>query len=125
MNIIQKLEKKEFESLGKNYPEFASGDRVCVRTYVIDGTTKRIQSFEGVVIAKRRSGINGSFIVRRTSSGENMERTFQLCSPFIESIKVLRHSDVCKSKLYYLRQRSGKSARIPEKLGVKQAVKPR
>lgn len=125
MNTIQKLEEKEFASLGKNYPEFAAGDRICVRTYVVDGTTKRVQSFEGVVIAKRRSGMNGSFIVRRTSSGESMERTFQLCSPFIESIQVIRHSDVRKSKLYYLRQRSGKSARIPEKLGAKQTVKPR
>jgi large subunit ribosomal protein L19 len=123
-NIISTLEKEEFERLGKQYPDFAAGDRVRVNTHVIDGSTRRLQAFEGVVIAKKRSGLNGSFIVRRASSGENIERTFQLCSPLVESIEVLRHGDVRRSKLYYLRQRSGKSARIPEKLGAKRLVKP-
>lgn len=125
MNIINTLEQEEAARLNKTIPPFAAGDRVIVRSYVIDGSTRRIQAFEGVVIARRRQGINGSFIVRRTSSGENMERTFQLYSPLIESIKVVRHGDVRKSKLYYLRQRSGKSARILEKLGSKRETKPR
>lgn len=125
MNTIQQLEQEEFAKLGKNYPDFAAGDRICVRSYVVDGSTRRIQSFEGVVIAKKKSGINGSFTVRRTSSGESMERTFQLCSPFTESIEIIRHGDVRQSKIYYLRERSGKSARIREKLGTKQKVKPR
>ena len=125
MNIIQTLEKEEISRLNKNIPPFAAGDRVIVRSYVVDGSTRRVQAFEGMVIARSRRGINASFIVRRTSSGENMERTFQLYSPLIESIKVVRHGDVRRAKLYYLRQRSGKSARILEKLGVKREVKPR
>lgn len=125
MNIIQTLENEEVARLGKTPPPFAAGDRVIVRSYVVDGSTRRVQAFEGVVIARRRRGINASFIVRRTSSGENMERTFQLYSPLIESISVVRHGDVRRAKLYYLRQRSGKSARIREKLGAKREVKPR
>ena len=125
MNTIQRLEKEEFDRLGKSIPPFAAGDQVSVRSYVVDGNTRRVQAFNGVVIACRRRGINGSFIVRRTSSGESIERTFQLCSPLIESIKVLRHGDVRRSKLYYLRERSGKSARILEKLGSKRETKPR
>lgn len=125
MNTIQILEKEEYERLGKTIPPFAAGDKVAVKTYVVDGNNRRVQTFEGVVIARRRKGVNGSFIVRRTSSGESMERTFQLCSPLIESITVVRHGDVRRAKLYYLRQRSGKSARILEKLGVKREVKPR
>ena len=125
MNIIQTLEQEEVARSGKAPPPFAAGDRVIVRSYVVDGSTRRVQAFEGVVIARRRRGINASFIVRRTSSGENMERTFQLYSPLIESIQVVRHGDVRRAKLYYLRQRSGKSARIVEKLGAKREVKPR
>lgn len=125
MNTLAALEKEESERHGLNIAPFAPGDRVSVRSYVVDGTTRRIQAFEGVVIARRRKGVNGSFIVRRTSSGESMERTFQLCSPLIESVKVLRHGDVRRAKLYYLRERSGKSARIVEKLGAKREVKPR
>lgn len=126
MNIIKTLEKEEVKRLEKDIPPFAAGDRVVVRSHVIDGSTRRVQAFEGMVISRRRgSGINASFIVRRTSSGENMERTFQLHSPLIESISVVRHGDVRRAKLYYLRQRSGKSARIREKLGSKKEVKPR
>lgn len=125
MNIIQTLEQEEITRLGKTIPPFAAGDRVIVRSYVVDGSTRRVQAFEGMVIGRRRRGINASFIVRRTSSGENIERTYQLYSPLIESIKVVRNGDVRKAKLYYLRQRSGKSARIVEKLGVKKDVKPR
>ena len=125
MNIIETLEKEEVSRLGKDIPDFAAGDHVSVRTYVIEGSNRRRQSFDGVVIARRRRGINASFIVRRTSSGESMERTFQLYSPLIESIQVVRHGDVRRAKLYYLRARSGKSARIVEKLGVKKTIKPR
>lgn len=125
MNIIQTLEQEELARLDKTIPPFAAGDRVVVKTFVVDGSTRRVQAFEGMVIARRRRGINASFIVRRTSSGENMERTFPLYSPLIESIQVLRNGDVRRAKLYYLRDRSGKSARIREKLGVKKDVKPR
>ena len=125
MSIIETLEKEEVARLDKTIPPFSAGDRVIVKSYVIDGSTRRVQAFEGVVIARRRRGINASFIVRRTSSGENMERTFQLHSPLIESIKIIRHGDVRRAKLYYLRQRSGKSARILEKLGAKRESKPK
>jgi large subunit ribosomal protein L19 len=86
---------------------------------VVEGTRKRVQAYEGVVIAKRNRGLNSSFIVRKISSGEGVERTFQLYSPLIASIQVKRRGDVRRAKLYYLRQRSGKSARIKEKLAVK------
>lgn len=125
MNIIDELEREELARLAKTVPDFAAGDTVEVRTHVIDGAARRIQTFSGMVIARRGQGINESFIVRRISSGEAMERTFQTYSPLIESVEVVRHGDVRRSKLYYLRERSGKSARIPEKLGPKKAVKPR
>ena len=124
MNMIQTLEQEEVARLARDVPPFAAGDRVAVRTYVIDGSARRVQTFEGMVIARRRRGINASFTIRRTSSGESMERTFQLYSPLIESIRVIRHGDVRRAKLYYLRQRSGKSARIKEKLGDKKQTKP-
>lgn len=124
MNVIEKIESEEFARLDKKHPPFAAGDVVAVRTHVVDGGTKRLQTFSGMVVARRGRGINESFIVRRISSGEYMERTFQLCSPLIESIEVERHGDVRRAKLYYLRGRSGKSARIPEKLGAKRTTKP-
>ncbi|MDM5147186.1 50S ribosomal protein L19 [Candidatus Persebacteraceae bacterium Df01] len=124
-NIIEQLNQEELTRLNKTIPSFFSGDVVSVRTHVVDGSTRRIQAFEGMVIARRNRGINESFIVRRTSSGEAMERTFQTYSPLIESIQIVRHGDVRRSKLYYLRERSGKSARIREKLGAKKAQKPR
>ena len=116
MDIIQTLEKEEITRLGKTIPEFAPGDTVIVSVNVVEGTRKRLQAFEGVVIAKRNRSLNSSFIVRKVSSGEGVERTFQTYSPLIASIEVKRRGDVRRAKLYYLRQRSGKSARIKEKL---------
>ena len=116
MNLIQTLEKEEMARLGKVIPEFAPGDTVIVNVNVIEGERKRVQAFEGVVIAKRNRGLNSSFIVRKISSGEGVERTFQSHAPTIASIEVKRRGDVRRAKLYYLRDRSGKSARIKEKL---------
>jgi large subunit ribosomal protein L19 len=115
-NIIEQLEKEEIARLGKTIPDFAPGDTVVVGVNVVEGTRKRVQAYEGVVIAKRNRGLNSSFIVRKISSGEGVERTFQLYSPLIASIEVKRRGDVRRAKLYYLRERSGKSARIKEKL---------
>jgi large subunit ribosomal protein L19 len=115
-NIIQQLEQEEIARLGKNIPNFAPGDTVIVGVNVVEGTRKRVQAYEGVVIAKRNRGLNSSFIVRKISSGEGVERTFQTYSPLIASIEVKRRGDVRRAKLYYLRERSGKSARIKEKL---------
>ena len=116
MDLIQTLEKEEIARLGKTIPPFAPGDTVIVSVNVVEGTRKRVQAFEGVVIAKRNRGLNSSFIVRKISSGEGVERTFQLYSPLIASIEVKRRGDVRRAKLYFLRQRSGKSARIKAKL---------
>lgn len=118
MNIIQTLEQEEIARLtaGKKIPEFRAGDTVNVLVNVIEGSRKRTQAYEGVVIAKRNRGLNSSFIVRKISSGEGVERTFQLYSPMIASIEVKRRGDVCRAKLYYLRSRSGKAARIRELL---------
>jgi large subunit ribosomal protein L19 len=115
-NIIETLEKEEIARLGKTIPLFSAGDTVVVGVNVVEGTRKRVQAYEGVVIAKRNRGLNSSFIVRKISSGEGVERTFQTYSPLIASIEVKRRGDVRRSKLYYLRERSGKSARIKEKL---------
>ena len=118
MNLIAKIEQEEIARLSanKNIPSFAPGDTVVVSVNVVEGTRKRTQAFEGVVIAKRNRGLNSSFIVRKISSGEGVERTFQTYSPLIASIEVKRRGDVRRAKLYYLRDRSGKSARIKEKL---------
>jgi large subunit ribosomal protein L19 len=116
MNLIQTLEQEEIARLNKTIPAFAPGDTVIVSVNVVEGTRKRVQAYEGVVIAKRNRGLNSSFIVRKISSGEGVERTFQLYSPLIATIEVKRRGDVRRAKLYYLRQRSGKSARIKEKL---------
>ena len=118
MNIIQTLEQEEIARLtaGKKIPEFRAGDTVNVLVNVIEGSRKRTQAYEVVVIAKRNRGLNSSFIVRKISSGEGVERTFQLYSPMIASIEVKRRGDVCRAKLYYLRSRSGKAARIRELL---------
>ncbi|MCF8176823.1 MAG: 50S ribosomal protein L19 [Burkholderiaceae bacterium] len=116
MNLIQQLEAEEIERLGKIIPDFAPGDTVIVSVKVVEGDRKRVQAFEGVVIAKRNRGLNSNFIVRKISSGEGVERTFQTYSPLIASIEVKRRGDVRRAKLYYLRDRSGKSARIKEKL---------
>ena len=116
MDLIQTLEREEITRLGRTIPEFAPGDTVIVNVNVVEGTRKRVQAFEGVVIAKRNRSLNSSFIVRKVSSGEGVERTFQTYSPLIASIEVKRRGDVRRAKLYYLRDRSGKSARIKEKL---------
>jgi len=115
-DIIKMLEEEEIARLGKKIPSFAPGDTVVVGVNVVEGTRKRVQLYEGVVIAKRNRGLNSSFIVRKISSGEGVERTFQSYSPLIASIEVKRRGDVRRAKLYYLRERSGKSARIKEKL---------
>ena len=116
MNLIDQLEKEEMERLGKDIPEFAPGDTVVVNVLVVEGTRKRAQAYEGVVMSRRNRGLNSSFIVRKISSGEGVERTFQLYSPLIESIKVKRRGDVRRAKLFYLRGLTGKAARIKEKL---------
>jgi len=116
MDIIKQLEQEEIKRLGKKIPEFAAGDTVIVSVNVVEGERKRVQAYEGVVIGKRNRGLNSAFIVRKISSGEGVERTFQTYSPLIASIEVKRRGDVGRSKLYYLRQRSGKAARIKEKL---------
>lgn len=118
MNLIQKLEQEEITRLteGKTIPDFAPGDTVVVSVKVKEGNRERLQAYEGVVIAKRNRGLNSSFIVRKISSGEGVERTFQTYSPLVASIEVKRRGDVRRAKLYYLRGRTGKSARIKEKL---------
>ena len=116
MNLIQQLEQEEIARLGKTIPEFGPGDTVVVQVKVKEGARERLQAYEGVVIAKRNRGLNSSFIVRKISSGEGVERTFQTYSPLVASIEVKRRGDVRRAKLYYLRERSGKSARIKEKL---------
>jgi large subunit ribosomal protein L19 len=119
MNLIQKLEDEEMKRMKKSIPEFAPGDTVVVRVNVVEGDKKREQAFEGVVIAKRNRGLRSAFIVRKISSGEGVERTFQTYSPLIAGVEVKRKGEVRRSKLYYLRQRSGKGARIRERLGEK------
>jgi len=117
VDLIRTLEQEEITRLNKTIPVFAPGDTVIVSVNVVEGTRKRTQAYEGVVIAKRNRGLNSSFIVRKISSGEGVERTFQLYSPLISAIEVKRRGAVRRAKLYYLRERSGKSARIKEKLG--------
>src|ERR1041384_6447539 len=125
MDLIQTLEQEEIARLGKKIPEFAPGDTLIVSVNVVEGTRKRVQAYEGVVIAKRNRGLNSSFIVRKISSGEGVERTFQLYAPSIASIEVKRKGDVRRANLYYLRGLTGKRARIREKLaGAERDVLP-
>ncbi len=112
-NIIDQLEA---EQLKQDVPEFGPGDTVVVQVKVKEGNRERLQAFEGVVIAKRNRGLNSSFTVRKISHGEGVERVFQTHSPLIASIQVKRRGDVRRAKLYYLRGRQGKAARIKEKL---------
>ncbi|MEO7255096.1 MAG: 50S ribosomal protein L19 [Casimicrobium sp.] len=114
--LIAQIEAEEITRLNKVVPAFAPGDTVIVSVNVVEGERKRVQAFEGTVIAKRNKGLNSSFIVRKISNGEGVERTFQTYSTLIASIEVKRRGDVRRAKLYYLRDRSGKSARIKEKL---------
>jgi large subunit ribosomal protein L19 len=121
MNVIDILEREEIARLNKTIPEFAPGDTVIVNVNVVEGERKRVQAYEGVVIRKRNRGVNSAFTVRKISSGEGVERTFQTYSPLIASIEVKRKGDVRRAKLYYLRERSGKSARIRERTGGEEA----
>ena len=114
--LIAQIEAEEIARLNKTVPAFAPGDTVIVSVNVVEGERKRVQAFEGTVIAKRNKGLNSSFIVRKISNGEGVERTFQTYSTQIATIEVKRRGDVRRAKLYYLRDRSGKSARIKEKL---------
>lgn len=115
MNIIEQIENEQAESLGKDVPEFAPGDTVKVNVKVVEGERKRIQAFEGVCIARKNAGLNSAFTVRKLSYGEGVERVFPLYSPNVDSIEVVRRGDVRRAKLYYLRGRTGKAARIAEK----------
>ena len=119
MDLIKQLEQEEIARMGKTIPSFAPGDTVIVNVNVVEGERKRVQAYEGVVIAKRNKGLNSSFIVRKISAGEGVERTFQTYSPSIASIELKRRGNVRRAKLYYLRDRSGKSARIKEKLAAR------
>jgi large subunit ribosomal protein L19 len=111
--IIQAIESAQLKS---DLPEFGAGDTLVVQVKVKEGNRERLQAYEGVVIAKRSRGLNSAFTVRKISNGVGVERTFQAHSPLIDSVTVKRRGDVRKAKLYYLRERSGKSARIKEKL---------
>ena len=110
------IEQLESEQMGKEIPDFAPGDTVVVDVRVVEGDRERLQAFEGVVIGKRNRGLNSAFTVRKISHGIGVERTFQTYSPVVASIKVKRRGDVRQAKLYYLRELSGKAARIKEKL---------
>ena len=112
-NIIEELEA---EQMSREVPDFGAGDTVVVQVKVKEGNRERLQAFEGVVIGKRNRGLNSSFTVRKISHGEGVERVFQTYSPLVASIKVLRRGDVRRAKLYYLRGRTGKAARIKEKV---------
>ena len=114
-NIIDELNN---EQMDRDIPEFAPGDTIVVNVKVKEGNRERLQAFEGVVIAKRNRGLNSAFTVRKISHGTGVERVFQTYSPLIDSIKVKRSGDVRRAKLYYLRGREGKSARIREKLNI-------
>ncbi|RKZ87498.1 MAG: 50S ribosomal protein L19 [Candidatus Parabeggiatoa sp. nov. 1] len=116
-NIIAELEKKQME--GKEIPDFRPGDTIIVQLQIKEGERKRLQAFEGLVIAKRNRGLNSAFTVRKISHGEGVERVFQTYSPLIESISIKRRGDVRRAKLYYMRKLRGKAARIKEKIVVK------
>jgi large subunit ribosomal protein L19 len=111
--IIEQIEQAQLKT---DVPEFRAGDSLEVKLWVIEGSKKRLQSFEGIVIAKRNRGLHSAFTVRKISNGEGVERVFQTHSPVIHSIEVKRRGDVRRAKLYYLRQRTGKAARIKERL---------
>jgi len=124
MNIIEKIERENMENLseGKKMPDFSPGDTVKVKVKVVEGTRERVQAFEGVCIARKNAGLSSSFTVRKISYGEGVERVFPLYSPRIAGLEVVRRGDVRRAKLYYLRGRTGKAARIAEKRTYKQAA---
>ena len=117
MNIIDKIEKQQIEKVlaERSIPDFSAGDTLIVKVKVIEGTRERIQAFEGVCIARKNAGIRSAFTVRKISYGEGVERVFPLYSPRISEIEVVRRGKVRRAKLYYLRDRQGKSARIAER----------
>ena len=117
MNLLQQIEQEHIDKLtaDRKIPDFQPGDTVKVNVKVIEGTRERVQAYEGVCIARKNAGINSSFTVRKISYGEGVERVFPLYSPRIESIQVVRRGDVRRAKLYYLRGRTGKRARIAER----------
>ncbi|GLQ22047.1 50S ribosomal protein L19 [Algimonas porphyrae] len=118
MNVIEKLEKKEAERLlssGKSIPDFSAGDTLVVQVRITEGTRTRLQAFEGVCIARSGAGIHENFTMRKISYGEGVERVFPIYSPLVEEIEVKRRGKVRRAKLYYLRERRGKSARIAER----------
>ena len=117
MNVIEQLEAEQMKKLTgeKTYPEFAPGDTLKVNVKVVEGARERLQAFEGVCLARKNAGLNSNFTVRKISFGEGVERVFPLYSPNVDSIEVVRRGDVRRAKLYYLRGRTGKSARIAEK----------
>jgi large subunit ribosomal protein L19 len=115
MNLIAELEAEQIRKLDKTIPEFQPGDTVVVNVRVKEGERTRVQAYEGVCIARAGSGLNESFTVRKISYGEGVERVFPVYSPMIESVKVVRRGKVRRAKLYYLRDRRGKSARIAER----------
>ncbi len=119
MNIIQQLEAEQIQ--GREIPDFRPGDTVVVQVKVKEGNRERLQAFEGLVIAKRNRGLNSAFTVRKISNGEGVERVFQTYSPLIDSIQVKRRGDVRRAKLYYMRDRRGKAARIKEKIVAKKS----
>lgn len=117
MNLVQTLEQEQLATLAdKRIDTFDAGDTVRVNVKIIEGTTERVQAFEGICIAKKDRGIHSSFVVRKISNGEGVERIFPLYGPRIDSVEVIRRGDVRRSKLYYLRGRTGKAARIKEKM---------
>lgn len=116
MNIVEQINKETVDAAAIKLPEFGAGDSLVVQVRVREGQRERLQAFEGVCIAKRNRGVNSSFTVRKVSHGEGVERVFQTYSPLIESITVKRRGAVRRAKLYYLRERSGRSARIKEKI---------
>ncbi|WP_439578348.1 50S ribosomal protein L19 [Elioraea sp.] len=126
MNIVQQIEAEQVarRTAERAVPEFGPGDTVRVSVRVVEGERTRLQAFEGVCIARKNAGINSSFTVRKISYGEGVERVFPLHSPNVAEIKVMRRGDVRRAKLYYLRGRTGKAARIAEKMGLHTAAQP-
>jgi large subunit ribosomal protein L19 len=116
--IIETLNNEQIAKVGAKMPEFGPGDTLRVNVKVIEGTRERVQAFEGVCIARKNAGVNSNFTVRKISYGEGVERVFPLHSPRIASVELVRRGDVRRAKLYYLRGRRGKSARIAEKIGI-------
>jgi large subunit ribosomal protein L19 len=123
MNILETLEKEQIEKLGKEVPDFQPGDTVIVNVKVKEGERSRVQAYEGVCIARNGGGLMESFTVRKISYGEGVERVFPVYSPMIDSIKLVRRGKVRRAKLYYLRDRRGKSARIAERVDNRESAK--